>query len=323
MMMALTRQRLFSRCCLARPGDRGGAFSRVRRFALPPTARIACLAAALALPTVVSPAAAGLRMSLSPMKVHLSAPAGGSTACAVNVFNNGDAPVRVVTQVHSWIATRTGGMDLDPRDPIARSASTFVRPELSEFTVAAHSSRTVRIQATLPDSADGSYWTMVYFECEGADRSRGIGVATKLSLGTNVYLTARGSERRDDAIAAMDAVPADSAGALALSFALENRGNVYHYPTGWLQVRPAGQAGGFEEKLPLRVLLPGTETVYQTLWNPPASGTYQFVVTLDLGLDSLVQGVKEFTVGPDALEIVPPPIDASPALPGGVDPRRP
>jgi len=127
----------------------------------------------------------------------------------------------------------------------------------------------------------------------------------------------------DDAIAAMDAVPADSAGALALSFALENRGNVYHYPTGWLQVRPAGQAGGFEEKLPLRVLLPGTETVYQTLWNPPASGTYQFVVTLDLGLDSLVQGVKEFTVGPEALEIVPPPIDASPALPGGVDPRRP
>lgn len=321
--MALTRQRLIDRCSLARPGSRDGESSLAIGFAPPLTARIARLASLLALSIAASSASAGLRMSLSPMKVHLSAPAGGTTACAVNVFNNGDAPVRVVTQVHSWISTRTGGMDLDPADPIARSASAFVRPELSEFTVAAHSSRIVRIEAALPDSADGSYWTMVYFECEGADRARGIGVATKLSLGTNVYLTARGSERRDDAISAMDAVPADSIGALALSFALENRGNVYHYPTGWLQVRQPGDQGGFEEKLPLRVLLPGTDTVYRTLWHPPASGTYQFVVTLDLGLDSLVQGVKEFTVGPNAPAIAPTPVDASPALPGGVDPRRP
>lgn len=266
-------------------------------------------------------AAAALRMSVSPMKVHLATAAGSVAACAVNVFNNGDDAVRVVTSVRDWVTTSEGGMDLQPAAAVARAATTFVRPEVGEFLVAAHSSRVVRIAAALPDSAVGSYWTMVYFQCEGVDRASGLGVATKLSLGTNVYVTARGTERRDDLITAMSIAPVDSTGEVSLAVTLANRGNVYHYPAGWVEVRSLDQSNRFEERLPLRVLLPETDTTYRASWKPAEGGDYQFVVTLDLGLDSLVQGVKDFTI---ANPLGPPTRraeDAAPPLPE-IDPGR-
>jgi len=267
------------------------------------------------------PADGALRMSVSPMKVHLATAPGSTAACAVNVFNNGDDPVRVLTRVRDWTTTPDGAMNLEPADPIRRAATAFVRPEVGEFLVGAHSSRVVRIAAALPDSAVGSYWTIVYFECEGVDRSSGLGVATKLSLGTNVYVTARGTERRDDLITAMSIAPVDSTGQVNLAVTLANRGNVYHYPAGWIEVRSLDQANRFEERLPLRVLLPETDTTYRAIWKPTGGGDYQFVVTLDLGLDSLVQGVKNFTIA----NPVGPPVraveDAAPPIPE-IDPGR-
>ena len=290
------------------------------------------------------PAGASLRMSVAPMKVHLSTEPGGSVACAVNVYNNGDDAVRVVTAVRDWCATEEGGINLSPTQPLARSATSFVRPEVAEFTIGAHASRVVRVLASLPDSALGSYWTMVFFECDGATRSSGLGVATKLCLGTTVYLTARGTEQRADRLTAMAVNAGEAKGSLSLDFSLANDGNVYHYPNGWVQVaelpEPAGDArdssaGGpasngpplalrtlFEEKVSLRVLLPGARTTYRTAWVPPGAGLYRFVVTLDLGLESLVQGVKEFRVPPTTEIATFPPLDPVPS-PRGQEKRAP
>jgi hypothetical protein len=287
------------------PGGRGGPGRRAR---LP----LWCWWALLALSPSI--AQANLRVSAYPMKVHLSLEPGTQRMAAVNVCNNGEEPVRVVATVSDWTATGDGGMNLAPGEPVDRSATALVSPEITEFTVAPHSTRVVRVTATLPDSASGSYWTMLFFECSGGARPNGLGVGTKARLGTTVYLTAAGTEHRDDAILAMNVGPGAGAGSRALSFSLANRGNVYYYPAGWIQVFRAGGERLFQAKLPTRVLLPGRDTVYRQAWGPSAAGAYRFVVTLDLGLESLLQGVKDFSI-PDTLALVRSTADQPPSAP--------
>ena len=61
------------------------------------------------------PAWGNLAMAVAPMKLRLTLAPGESRPEAVEVYNNGDEPVRVVTTVEDWATTPDGGMDLLPR----------------------------------------------------------------------------------------------------------------------------------------------------------------------------------------------------------------
>lgn len=268
-------------------------------------ALVACFLSFLA--SAPSAQASGLRMSVSPMKLRVTTVPGQSTVRTVNVYNNGDKPVRVLTRVADWTSTPTGEMDLAPPKPEARSAVSFITPELTEFTVAAHDDAIVRITLALPDSASGSYWGIVFFECDGGGPVRGLGLATNACFGTTIYLTAEGTDRRDDALTAMNVTVGRHDADVSLAFTVRNQGNVYHYPSGWVQVLAVGDSSLFEAEIPTRVLLPGHEVTYTRGWKPPLPGDYRMIVTLDLGLEALVQGVKAFTVPDPATRPNPPP----------------
>ncbi len=292
-----------------------------RRFGVRPALTGLCLAGLLLLDDLPAQAGDGLRMSVSPMKLQITAPAGHSTVRTVNVYNNGEAPMRVQTRVVDWTSSPHGEMELAPAEPDRRSAAAFIAPESNEFTVGPHDAGIVRITAALPDSASGSYWAIVFFDCEGGGPSNGLGLVTNVSFGATIYLTAEGTEERDDAIAAMQVNAAGDTSGLSLEFAVRNRGNVYHYPAGWVQVLGSDDATLLEARIPTRVLLPDHELTYKRLWAPPAPGSYRMVVTLDLGLDALVQGVKSFSVPSDlASRPNPPPI---PGVAPGSNPRSP
>lgn len=239
---------------------------------------------------------AGLGMGITPTKLHLSLEPGVTHTTTVEVSNTGTDPVRVVTYVVDWTTPREGGMSFLPQGEVARSASQWVDVDLSEFVLPPGESQIVRVTAALPDTARGSYWSLIFFEGEGATSRRGIGIGAKARMGTTVYLSASGTEERSDALTEMEIVRDAGSDTLRLVTSLANRGNVYYYPEGWFQVIDDEGAVVFEEKIPLRVLLPGRETQYNIPWKPTSNGRNRFVATFDSGLESLMQGVKKFDV---------------------------
>ena len=269
-----------------------------------------------------SPASAELRMGITPSKVHLSVEPGGMHTTAVELSNRGANPVRVTTSVVDWTTPREGGMTFLPPGEIDRSASGWVFVDLSEFILPPHGSQIVRVTAALPDTAVGSYWTLLFFEGEGEARRGGINVGAKVRMGTTVYLTAAGTEEREDALTGMKVEASAASDTLQLVTSLANRGNAYYYPEGWFQVLDAGGEILFEEKVPLRVLLPHRETEYRIPWRPESPGEYRLVATFDSGVETLMQGIKSFAVPVAPVEapsVEEPPEEEEP--PAAVDRR--
>jgi hypothetical protein len=254
-------------------------------------------------------ASGGLRMGVSPMKVPLSLQPGEERRVAIHVFNNGDEAIRVVTEIGDWMSTRDGNIQLLPAGSHARGASGWVSVDLAEFTVPAHSTQVVRLTVQFPNEVEGSYWTIVFFEGQSGQARNRLGLRTKVRMATTVYLTAQGTEVRDDTLTEM-LVKADpeTDGGLQLAASLANKGNVHYYPEGWFQILDPKGGVLFEEELPYRVCLPGTETTYIVPWEPHGAGSYTFVVTVDTGQETLLQGIKHF--------------DASDLLPDGLLPEQ-
>jgi hypothetical protein len=242
------------------------------------------------------PAWGNLAMAVAPMKLRLTLAPGESRTEAVEVYNNGDEPVRVVTTVEDWVTTLDGGVDLTPRGSPSRSATAWTRADLSDFTVPPHGMRVVRVTATLPDTARGSYWTLIFFEGQAGMRRAKLGLGTRVRMGTTVYLTAAGTESRGSTITGMAVQPGADGDTLNLLAKVANRGNVYFYPTGWFQVTDPTGTVLFQQGLPYRVCLPGSETVYRCPWHPTGAGPYRLLLTVDSGEESLLQGIKEFDV---------------------------
>ncbi|MCK4548100.1 MAG: hypothetical protein KAW17_11745 [Candidatus Eisenbacteria sp.] len=258
-----------------------------------------CTTAAILL--VSGTAAGGLRMGVSPMKILLSLQPGEERRLAINVFNNGDDAIRVVTEIGDWLATRDGNIQLLPTGSHERAASGWVSVDLAEFTVPAHSTQVVRLTVNFPVDVEGSYWTIVFFEAQSGQARNRLGLRTKVRMATTVYLTAEGTEIRDDTLTDMlvEANPED--GTIQLGASLANRGNVHYYPQGWFQILNPKGLVVFEKELPCRVCLPGTETTYLAPWQPEGAGKYTFVVTVDTGQETLLQGIKHF----DASDLLP------------------
>jgi hypothetical protein len=247
------------------------------------------------------PARANLAMTVSPMKLRLTLAPGEARTEAVEVYNNGDEPVRVVTKVEDWTTTRAGGVDILPPGSQPRSASAWVRADLTDFAIPPHGMRVVRVTAALPDTARGSYWSILFFEGQAELRRTSLGVGTRVRMGTTVYLTAGGTESRKSTITGMAIQPGADPDTLELVAGLANRGNVYYYPVGWFQVTGSDGTVVFQRELPYRVCLPGSETVYRFPWHPTGAGPHRLVVTVDSGEEALIQGIKEFGVaGPIA-----------------------
>jgi len=171
-----------------------------------------------------------------------------------------------------------------------------VRADLSDFTVPPHGMRVVRVTAALPDTARGSYWTLVFFEGQTEARRVKLGLRTRVRLGTTVYLTAAGTESPASTITGMAVRPGTHPDTLELVAQVANRGNTYFYPAGWFQVTDPSGTILFQQKLPYRVCLPGSETEYRCPWHPSGAGPYRLLLTVDSGAESLLQGIKEFDV---------------------------
>jgi len=255
---------------------------------------------------IVPEAAADLRVGVSPMKVHLLLEPGEKRVVAVNIFNNGDDAVRLEASVGDWTTTREGGIEFVPLGAHERTASNWIETDLVEFTIPPHSTQVVRVTAVLPLDACGSYWTIVFFEGRANLPRKRAGLGAKVRMATTIYVTAAGNEERDDRLTRMDVVPGKEPGTLDLVTTLANGGNVYYYPQGWFQVLDGRENVLFEEQLPYRVCLPGRETVYRMSWRPESGGSHVFLVTIDSGQPTLIQGFKEFDPS-DVLPDEPPP----------------
>jgi hypothetical protein len=268
-----------------------------------------------------STAGAEMRMAINPTKLHLSLEPGTSRTATVEVSNTGADPIRVITYVVDWTTPREGGMEFLKPGQVDRSASAWVQADLPEFILPPHQSQVVRVSTSVPDTASGAYWTLLFFEGEGEIRQRRLGVGAKARMGTTIYLTASGTEQRDDVLTGMEVARIAGSDSLQLVTSVANRGNVYYYPDGWYQVLDEREEVLFETKLPLRVLLPGRETVYRLPWLPDSPGSRRLVVTVDSGLETLMQGIKRFVVPgeppvePEPVPAIPPVIAVAPPVP--------
>lgn len=103
--------------------------------------------------------------SIAPLRLEVQVPDKQSVATAsVRVTNNGEEPVRLKVYMQDWTVNANGGLVIVP-DPLPGSMIGFTRFNPKEFEIAPNSVQILRMAIAFPpDSPDGEYHSMIFFE---------------------------------------------------------------------------------------------------------------------------------------------------------------
>src|ERR1700741_5143678 len=108
-------------------------------------------------------------LGITPAFLETKVKRGATHTAAFSISNNTNARVRFHTSTGDYWYDEQNRRLTGPAGTLPRSASNWVQFVPTEFVVEAMSSVTVKAIITIPESANGSYYTMPIFEGEAAE----------------------------------------------------------------------------------------------------------------------------------------------------------
>jgi hypothetical protein len=258
----------------------------------------ACLALII-LAWAALPLGARVYFVVSPPRFEMNMVPGQNRTETINIINgDSSSPLRLKVSVKAWEKSRNGQTSYYGPSEIARSCGGWVVVNPSEFEVPANGTETARFTITVPESASGSYWAMIFFESQPdtSDKSM-VGVRMVGRLGASVYANIDGTLQYQSQ---MTGFSYRRAGYQNHEFtvSLKNLGNAYFRPKGTLEIRDGAGTKIASLSVPDDVIvLPGGERDIKLLIKqviPP--GRYTAVVSLDCGQPELLEGELAFDV---------------------------
>ena len=237
---------------------------------------------------LLSPAAAQVDLSVSPPRLELTVPPGGTATGSVTLVNGGAAQAMAVV-LEDFLLTPEGEALYLPAESLDSSLCPHLTVLPNAFSLAAGVSTEITVQVVLPPGAEGAYSCVAFFRTAPEPTAEG-GVQLLFAgqVGLTVYATAAGSGRQEGLISELEATPE------TVRFVFENRGNTLLRPKG--AVRVVSEDGEEVAQVPVDEfpLLPeGYREVQLELPELPR-GRYAVFVLLDTGdLPFAAEGVLE------------------------------
>jgi hypothetical protein len=172
-------------------------------------------------------------IGVSPSRMVLALPPGSSNTGTATVLTTASYAQLVKVAVSDWTLSVSGELEFLPTSAVRYSASDWVLPEAEDISLAPGESREIRLEITVPEDAEGTHHTMVFFAVEPPVTSTpGVGVVTTTRVGLTVYITVAGTERAGSEL--VDLFQADDR---TITAVILNTGNTVMRLGGEIQLR--------------------------------------------------------------------------------------
>jgi hypothetical protein len=243
----------------------------------------------------------GLGFMVTPPRSELTMASGQSQTEIINIINqDSTAPLRLKVSVKAWDKDRRGQITYYDPASKSRSCGNWLVVNPSEFEIPAGGVEAARFTVTVPETAKGSYWGIIFFESQ-PDTTVKISVGVRLvgRVGVSVYVNIDGTLQFQSE---MTGLTYKRGGYKRHEFTVgvKNDGNAYFRPKGALVIKDAEGKKINTKPIPDDlVVLPGAQSDMKIIVNeviPP--GHYTATISLDSGLPELLEGEVGFEVVP-------------------------
>jgi hypothetical protein len=240
-------------------------------------------------------------MSMSPPRTRLSISPGGHGSQTITVTNGTESPVTCRVQVADWTigGGSAEGLKYHPPGTQERSCTQWLQALPEAFDLAPEESREISVSITLPDTAEGSYFSalLINMRPDTPAPTEGITTQTALNFGHLVTIDTEGRTIWAASVDTFYVSKPDDTRPLEIGAVISNQGDAGLRPEGSFAI--VDTAGVLMGKVDMKVYFaqPGGVMQVSETWDGLlVPGVYQVIGTIDLGGDQFLSPELEFEV---------------------------
>jgi len=204
---------------------------------------------------------AGFKVLMSPPRMELKLVPGEAITKVIKVRNDFPTRARIRSRSRDWYHDTEGKVHYQRPGDVERSAADWILVNPREFEIPPYETYSVRLTASLPEEAEGTYWTSLSFETIPESSAGQIGMSTRARLICYIYLTCIGTERERAELT--DFTSEEVNGETIVKVTVKNTGNVHLRPDGKVSVEHDGQSPVVQEfQIRDLVVLPYSSRTY-------------------------------------------------------------
>jgi hypothetical protein len=270
---------------------------RMRRFLTFAIVACACLVPHLAA-NAQAPQQSAYIVTVSPVRLDLSADPGSEVTATVTVLNSSTASITLQSSASDFVAQDDGGKpQFVPADSSEWAMSRWVSAEPRSFTLGPSETASITVRVAVPTNAEpGGHYAAVFFESAPSPSGQTSVVA---KVGTLMLLRVSGKIVESGRLA-LDAPWLIEPGRVGFAARFDNDGNAHVKPAG--SIRVTRLWGGTAADLPAggENALPKSTRTFDVAWRSAPIGVYVAQATMRYG-----EGDKAVSSGKRYLVVLP------------------
>jgi len=228
-------------------------------------------------------------------KVRMIIPVGASQAGTLKVYSQSNDKIKIKIHFEDWSYAyqQDGTKDFYPPGTIALSCSGWISVNPQEFTLPPYGTQTVNYVAKIPEAAQGSYCTVMFFETAFMPEVDGtpmnpdelrVGTALNVKLGSLFYLEVQDTVKRQVELKNLSLTQDAAAKFFAVNLDLKNTGNADITTQGNFDLIDEKGIVYARGEFNAVYTQPGQEAKLTGIWKKLIdSGRYDLIMTIDLG----------------------------------------
>ncbi len=232
-------------------------------------------------------------IGLTPPRLNLTVPAGGTAVATVTVLTTAGTEQQITSERSDWTLDPAGDLTYLPAGTVPYSAADWLALETDDFVLDPGGARELRIEVTVPADAEGTHHAMVFFTVVPPPTSTpGVGVTTTTRIGLTVYVTVAGTEQQGSEL--VDLYRTEDG---ALAAVVVNTGNTVMRLGGAVEIRD--ESGEVRYILPVPdvpILRDAEREIRFDLPDDVAAGFYVALALLEDDRGGLMAGEMTFEV---------------------------
>lgn len=235
-------------------------------------------------------------VQLDRAKIRLILPAGESKSGRIEVKNDDSSPKQVKAYFEDWnYENSTGSKTFYPAGSTKYSCAKWISYAPAEFTVPPFGKQYINYVVKVPPEAAGGYYAVLFCESEMGQvgmppetpevtTETTVSVPVSIRVGSLFYLEAAGTVKRNVKLDNLSVERKSEDEPLSISMGLENIGNADITAGGNYNIIDKKGVvlarGEFKDVY----TFPGDKAKLSSIWKEPIpTGTYDLIITLDLG----------------------------------------
>ncbi|MCG3176533.1 MAG: hypothetical protein MOGMAGMI_01491 [Candidatus Omnitrophica bacterium] len=213
---------------------------------------------------------------------------------------DGDVLCRLYLEDWAYLPGGAGDKQFLPAGASALSASSWITFSPAEMTVPSFGRQTVRYTVNVPQDATGGNYSVLFMETAmgTAENDQGASVQVSGRIGALFFVRVKGTLRKEGQVKAVDVIAPAGNKPLEIHTTFQNSGNTdIELGGNFLVMDPEGSVTA-RGQLQTLYTFPGTLERGVTRWaGSIAPGTYDILLTYDLGQGQTLVEEKTLTVG--------------------------